>query len=111
MTHIRVYHTDDRRMRSGGAFDHCGAETKFARAMNDPNPVRGRERFGDLARSVRRIVVDDDQLGVEAFAAIRIKDGVHQLRQSVALVVGRNDETERRGQRRRLNHTQSILWA
>ena len=52
--------------------------------------VDARERFGDLARPVRRRVVDDEQTHVRELHQL-----VDEQRQIVALVVGRDDDQRR----------------
>ena len=52
-------------------------------------------KVGDLAGSVRRIVVDDDQLAVDAGAVVRREYRAHQFGQPVAFVVGGHHEGER----------------
>ena len=53
------------------------------------------ELVGHLAGAVGRVVVDDDQLAVDAGAVVRGEDRAHQFGQPVAFVVGGHHEGER----------------
>ena len=109
MAHVRVDDADDRRSGSREPFDDCGAQTELARSMNHANPVARRELVCDGAGPVRRVVVDDNQLGIEPFGTVGAEDRGNQLRQSVTLVVRRNDNRQGWAVRRRLDHAAFIL--
>ena len=59
-----------------------------------------REVVGERAGAVGRVVVDDDQLAVDARGGVRARRRVDEIGQPIALVVGGNDDRER-GRRRR----------
>jgi hypothetical protein len=54
-----------------------------------------REIVGDAARAVRGVVVDDDQIAVEAARPIRVEDGPDEFGKTIALVVRRRDQRQR----------------
>jgi len=53
------------------------------------------EIVGDPAGAVGRVVVDDDQIAVDAAGLIGVEDGLDEVGQAVALVVRRSDERQR----------------
>jgi hypothetical protein len=63
--------------------------------MDHPDRKARREIVGDAARAVRRVVVDDDQIAVDAARLIRVEDGLDEIGKTIALVVGRSDQRQR----------------
>ena len=109
VTHVGVDDADDGGRRSREPFDDRGAKSELAGSMDHANPVPRRELVRERTGAVRRVVVDDDQLGIEPFGAVGGKDRRHQLRQSVTLVVRRNDDRQGWDVLRRLDHVAIIL--
>ena len=115
MAEIGVDDPDDRRPRRLEPFDDRRPEPELAAAMNHLDPVPRRELVSQRPGAVRRIVVDDDELAVEASLRVRGKHGVDQVPEPIALVVGRDDDGQgwgrggrqrmRGGQRMRLQST------
>jgi hypothetical protein len=97
MAQVGVDHADDFGVAGLEALDDRGAEPELAGAVNDLDRIARREIVGDAARSVRRIVVDDDQVALDAARLIGVENGFHEIGQAVALVVGRRDERQRGG--------------
>jgi hypothetical protein len=62
--------------------------------VHDLNAVRARQLVGNGSGPIRRVVVHDDQLGVELLVRICAEHRDHELRQTVALVVRRDDDRE-----------------
>ncbi len=63
--------------------------------MDHGDGKTARELVGELARAVGRVVVDDDELSVDAGGRVNVEDRAYELRQPVPLVVRRHDERER----------------
>ena len=69
MAEVRVHDADDVRGRDAEARDDGGAEAELAGAVNDLHPPRPRQLVGDRAGAVRRVVVDDHELELDAVLA------------------------------------------
>jgi hypothetical protein len=94
MAEVRIHHADrvgQRRMEAG---HHRGAETEFARPVYHLHASRLRELVGNLSGAIRRVVVHDDELEIEAGLGGGGEEGLGQLGQPVALVVGGHDHAE-----------------
>src|SRR5205814_4374839 len=76
---------------------HRRAQAKLAGAMKHADGEARGEIVGQRPGSVRRVVIDDDELAVDAGGVIGIEDGAHEFWKPVALVVGGNDQRERDG--------------
>ena len=66
MAEVGIDHADDRRAGRCEALDHRGAETELAGAVHDGDAIASREVVGERAGAIGRVVVDDDQLAVDA---------------------------------------------
>ncbi len=77
------------------SFDDRRPEPELAAAVNDLDAVPRREIVGQRAGPVRRVVVDDHELAVEAPLRVRRKHGLDEIREPIALVVGRDDDGQR----------------
>ena len=97
MAQVRIDDADDRRRRGVEALDHRGAEPQLAGAMYDAHWIFRGEIVRELSRSVRGVVVDDDELAVKTGSAVRREDRLRELGKPVTLVVGRRDQREREG--------------
>ncbi len=97
MAEIGVDDADDRRPRRLESFDNRRAEPELAAAMNHLDPVPRRELVSERPGSVRRVVVDDHELAVEASLRVRGEYGLDEIREPIALVVGRDDDGQGRG--------------
>ena len=62
--------------------------------MHDADAVPRRQIVGQRAGAVRRAVVDDDQLAVDAVRGEHLEDRLDQLAEAGALVVGGHDDGE-----------------
>ena len=100
MTEIRVHHADDVARRGVEALDHRGPEPELAAAMNHRQRKSRRQLVGERAGTVRRVVVDDDELAVDAVLTPHAGGRFHQLPQPIALVVGGDDDRTRPGRPR-----------
>ena len=95
MAQIRVNDANDLCRRGAESFDHSGAETELAGAMDDADWPLECQAVGDLTGAVRRVVVDDHQFARDAGAVVGGKDRAHELGQPVAFVIGGDHEGER----------------
>ena len=96
MAQVGVDDADDLRFGRGEAFDHGRPQTELAGPVDhaDREAAEG-ELVRHLPGPVRRIVVDDDELAVDAGPVVRGEDRAHQFGQPVAFVVGGHHEGER----------------
>ena len=94
MTEVGVHHADDVRGGRAEAGDHGGPQTELAGAVKDLHPVRPGQLVGDLARAVRRVVVDHHELERDTGAAGGIEQPADEFGQPIAFVVGRNDDRQ-----------------
>ena len=86
---IGIDYADDRRTRGGKAFDHRRAESQLAGAMQHRDSMPQRQLVGQRPGAVRRVVVDDDDLAVDARGGIRREDPFDEiLRRSRSLYIG-----------------------
>jgi hypothetical protein len=67
--------------------------------MNDLNPVSRREFIGQSSCTVRRVVVDDDQLCLESRVGVRAEYSFNEIRETISLVVSGDDNGQRGGLR------------
>ena len=74
MTEVGVHHADDVRGRDAETGDDGRAEPELAGAVNDLHPPRARELVGDRAGAVRRVVVDDHELELDAVLAAGVEE-------------------------------------
>ena len=75
--------------------EYLASQTKLARPMYDLHVVVPLcQLVGDLARSIWRIVVHDDDLSANAYASKDAGDGVDQFGELLALIVSGNDDRE-----------------
>ena len=96
MAQVGIDHADDRRRwpRSKPSTTAVPSPSLPARC-SDGDAIAVREFVRECAGSVGRVVVDDDQLAVDAVGWIRSENRVDQIREPVALVVGGHDDGER----------------
>jgi hypothetical protein len=97
MAQIGVDHADDLRRRRGKTFDDGRTEPELAGAMYDGDREAERQPVGDVAGAIRRVVVDDDELTVDAARGVGGEDRPHELWKPFAFVVSGDDECKRRG--------------
>ena len=109
MAEIRIDDADDRCLGRGEALDNSGAQTELAGTMNHADAGALRELVGQPASPIRRVVVDDDQFGVESGAGVRVEQGGDELLQPVTLVVGRDDDGQGWDVLRGVDHAATIL--
>ncbi len=108
---VGVDDADDGGFRRLEALDDGGAEPELAAAVNHLHSMAPRQFIGERAGAVRRIVVDDDQLGVEAGAPVGVENRGDEIAEAIAFVVSGNDNRKRSrlrrigGQRMRLPRT------
>jgi hypothetical protein len=62
--------------------------------MHDRNPVTRGQLVGKRACSVRRVVVDDDELAVNALGVVSGKNFCNEISEAIAFVVRRDDDGE-----------------
>ena len=109
MAQVRVDDADDRRSGRLESFDDRRPQSELAAAMNHLNPVLLREVVGNGAGAIRRVVIHDHQLAVEATLRVRLEHRPDQIPEAVALVVRGDDDGQRwrggGGQRMRLDST------
>ena len=98
MTQVGVDDSDNRRPRRLEPLDDRRPEAELAAPVDDLDAVTSRKIVGQCAGAVRRVVVDDDELAVDAPRAVRRKHGGNEIPEPIALVVGRNDDGQRWGQ-------------
>ena len=100
MTQVRIDHADDGRARGFEACDDRGPESEFAAPVNDLQLVLPGELISQRPCAVWRVVVHDNQLGIESGRPVRTKHCRHEIGEPIALVVGGNDDGERGSLRR-----------
>ena len=103
MAQVRVHDAEDLAARGREAVDDGGAEPQLARPVHDADAVPRRQIVGQRAGAVRRTVVDDHQLAVDAVRGEHLEDRLDQLTETGALVVGRHDDGEA--------HAPTLYWA
>jgi hypothetical protein len=92
VAHVGVNDADDGRSRRFEAFDDRSPEAELAGPVQHGDPMTPGEVVREGARSVRRVVVHDDELTVEPLGRIRTKDRPDQIGEAVAFVVSGNDD-------------------
>ena len=91
MAEVRIHDANDLCRRRVKAFHNRCAQSQLARAVNDGDAVLARKFIGDCSGAIRRVVVDDDELELDSVLRARRKQRPRQLRDAIALVVGRHD--------------------
>ena len=92
MAPIRVDHADNWRPSRIASLDDRRPEPELAAAVNHLDAMPRCQIVGQRPGPVRRIVVHDDELTVEAPPGERRKDGVDEIPEAIALVVSRDDD-------------------
>ena len=95
MAHVSVDHTDDRSGRGFEAFNDRRPEAELAGTVQHGDAVTPGKVVSESARSIRRVVVHDDELPVEPPGGIRIENRLDQIGEAVAFVVSGNDDGDR----------------
>jgi hypothetical protein len=83
---------EDRRPRRLETFDDRCPKPELAAAVDDLDTVSRSEIVGECTSTVWRRVVHDHELTIEALFSDRRKDRLDEIAESIALVVGRDDD-------------------